>query len=333
MGIFRKKTSFFDQFFEEPGKEPGKEPIKPKKSSFFDQFFEEKVEFADTEATEEMAENLSEKIRKKRKDLKMIGMSVTSVNLDNIPESKEIAEQYLALLDEIEQISNREKASSGSVMETVEIQRSFSEFERKYEEQIPKIKSLYLLSELIKQNNNMKREYDKTPAWQLSRDKLQNYKDYIKKISIQQETFPPQFKRQLMNELITAEYRLRMLMLMRNVYEGKEELINPFAKDADAKKQRYEEMFLEDLEDLSKQYERITNLKRIYIGSKQYTESDFRKLDESTDELLNKLSDGFIDDFSVIEIFDNREYKTLKQFIEIKVKMNHMEAMRSELER
>lgn len=63
MGIFRKKSNFFDQFFEEPEKEL----VKPKKTSFFDQFFEEKVEFADTEAMEEMAENLSEKIRKKEK--------------------------------------------------------------------------------------------------------------------------------------------------------------------------------------------------------------------------------------------------------------------------
>lgn len=325
-----KKPSFFDQFFEEPEKEPRK----PKKVSFWDQFFEEeKVEFADTEAMEEMAENLSEKIRKRRKDLKMIGMSVTSVNLDNIPDSKEIVEQYLALLDVIEQISNQEKASSGSVMETVEIQRIFNEFERKYEEQIPKIKSLYLLSELIKQNNNMKREYNRTPARQLTKDKLQNYKEYIKKISLQQETFPAQFKRQLMNELIAAEYRLRMLILMRNSYEGREEMMNPFAKDTDAKKQRYEEIFLEDLEDLSDQYERISTLKRSYIESKQYTEEDFRQLDESIDELTNKLSDGFIDDFSMIDIFDNREYRTLKQFIEIKVQMNDMEASRRELER
>lgn len=328
----KEKPSFFDQFFEDSEQEPGK----TKKTSFFDQFFEqpeEEVNFANTEAMEEMAENLSEQIRKKRKDLKMIGMSVTSVKLENIAESKEIAEQYVTLLDEIEQISNQEKASSGSVMETVEIQRKFHEFERKYEEQIPRVKSLYLLSELIKQNNNMKREYDRTPAWQLTRDKLQNYKEYIQKISIQQETFPPQLKRQLMNELITAEYRLKILILMRNSYEGKEEKSNPFSKDGDVKKQRYEEMFLEDLEELSQQYERITILKRIYIESKQYTEEDFNQLDESTDELLNKLSDGFIDDFSVIEIFGKKEYRTLQQFIEIKMKLNAMEAMRKQLER
>jgi len=329
MGIFQKKGSFFDQFFE--GSE--EEVVKPKKKGFFDQFFEDKVEFADTDAEEEMAEDFSEKIRKKRKDLKMIGMSVTSVKLDNIANSKEIVEECLALLEEIEQISNQERASTGSVMETVEIQRRFHEFERKYEEQIPRIKSLYLLSELIKQNNNMKREYDKTPARQLTRDKLRNYKEYIKKISMQQETFPSQFRKQLMNELMMAEYRLKILLLMKSTYEGEKDIINPFAKDSDIKKQRYEEMFLEDLEELSKQYERITALKRMYIKSEQYTESDFRKLDERTDELLNKLSDGFIDDFSVVEIFDNREYKTLKKFIKIKVELNEMESRRDEPER
>lgn len=309
------------------------ENTKPKKKAgFFDQFFEEpEVEFADTEAIEEMAENLSEKIRKRRKDLKMVGMSINSVNLDNIPDSKEIAEQYIELVNEIEQISNKEKSSGGSIMENVELERIYSEFERRYEERIPKIKSLYLLSEVMKQNKNMKREYDKTPASRLTLDKLQGYREYIKKISAQQEDIISQYKRPLMNELIAAEYRLRMLILMRKTYEGKEKIINPFDKDSDNKKQRYEEMFLEDLESLSDQYDRIVARKRLYIESYKYTEEDFIELDESTDELLNKLNDNFIDDFSVLEIFSNEEYKNLKQFIRIKVKLNDMEAYREEM--
>lgn len=324
MGLFGKIIDRYTQIEEEP--------IKPrKKASFFDQFFEEEIEFAGAEAMEEMAENLSEKIRNKRKDLKLIGMSVNSVNIDKMPESKEIVQEYIELLDEIEQISNKEKLSSGSILETAELERMYNEFERRYEEKIPKIKSLYLLSELIKQNNNMKKDYDKTPAAQLNKDKLQGYKEYIKKISIQQESITQEFKRPLMNQLIMAEYRLRMLVLMRNIYEGKEDIINPFDKDSDSKKQRYEEMFLEDLESLSNQYDKVTLSKRTYIKSCQYTEEDFIKLDEETDKLLNKLNDGFIDDFSILEIFDNKEYKTLKQFIKIKIKLNSMEANRVEM--
>ena len=89
-----KKTSFWDQFFEE--KEEGKK-------GFFDQFFEEeetKIDFADAQSIDEISESLSEKIREKRKELKILGMSLTSINLKAIPNSEVVAKEYIELLDE-----------------------------------------------------------------------------------------------------------------------------------------------------------------------------------------------------------------------------------------
>lgn len=87
----------------------------------------------------------------------------------------------------------------------------------------------------------------------------------IQAISNQRKKFTYKLGDEIIDELIIAEYRIRMLVLMKDVDEGIEVTENPFQRENRAKKERYEELLLEDLEEVEKQYQNIDQQRKYYI--------------------------------------------------------------------
>lgn len=326
MGLWKK--------FIETYTEPVKKEKQPK-SNFWNRLIEtytepveqthHELEFADSGSVEELSESLSGKIQAKNQELKMLRMSLESIDLERFPQSQKVVETYNQLCDDLAQLLHEEQnLNEDDTLAVINLETRYQNFEREYEEKSSIIKSMYWLNELKKQNNNMNLDFNKTPINKITDKKLESYKLYIQKISSQRTDFSFQFGDELIDELIIAEYRLRMLMLMKAVSKGMEIKENPFSSEKASKKARYEALLLADIEKASQQYERIDYDREKYTKLKLYDESDFQKLDKQAQDILEGLNNAMIDDLSISELFADGEVKTLKKLVKLKAKMNEI---------
>ena len=306
MGIiknFLKKYTYVD-----PNAKPG----------VLDKLFEGEpdVSLVDSDIVEEMSKSLTGKIKSRKRELMVMGMTILASDFKKIPNSEQVVQEYNDLVKDLEQLEKLDNGSNNSLLKT-----QYAQFELKYEQKIELLKSAYLLSELTSKNNRMQADYNKKPKKQIKSDDIIEYETYIKNISSQIKEFSPSHQKQFIDELIRAEYRLMMLQIMKGYKEK-----NPFTGASKVRKERYEALFMEDVEEMGKQYDQIANLQKSYIKSDILTKKGFQLLDESSDKILKSLNSKFIDDFSISEIFTNEGYDLLKEFLDLKSWMNKLQA-------
>lgn len=318
----KKKRGMKDIFFEEVG---SGEP----KRSLRDIFLEEEkgadVEFVDSQELESASGTIKGKLQDKNRELKMLGLAINTIEIKDFPESGDVIREYLALLEEQKRLSElASKVSDEDIMGQVTLERKYDEFERRYEAKIPRIKSLYYLREMRRQNSDMKRAFS-GKAGEISNGQINGYVEYIRLISEQKGAFHSQYVELLNNELVIAEYRLKMLMLMRDISRCEESRTNPFSRDSKVKKDKFGEIFLEDFAESSKQYELMNSRRKRYVSAQVLDERTFDEIDKMVDELGVKMNNKVVDDFSISEVFDNSGYDILKTFVRLKIKMNEID--------
>lgn len=329
----RKKLS--DILFEEvddnktvytSSKSKKKPSIRERLSNIF--FEEEKpeVEFADPNEVQNMSETLGGKLQDKKRELTMMGMALRQINVKEFPGSERIIQEYLELLEVQKRLSTLEDGlQEDDIMGRISLERDYEEFEQKYNERIPKIKTLFYYKELKRQNARMKSAFSQSIRV-LSQDDLDDFKEYIQKIKEQQQEFSDDYKDEILSELLTAEYRLGMLNLMRDYYLGEEPSKNPFSMYSQSKKNRFAELLLGDITDADEQFQNIMQRQSIYTRTNVISSEDFEKLSNEADTLNSEINNGIIDDLSISGMFENTQYDTLKMFLRLKIKMNEIDS-------
>ena len=177
----------------------------------------------------------------------------------------------------------------------------------------------------------MKLDFEGKTGKEVNNKRIKSYRKYIQTISDQKEELTYQLGDELIEELIISEYRLKMLTLMRDISEGKEELVNPFERENSAKKVKYEELLLEDIEEANKQYGIIEREKTKYINSGLFERKDFNKLNKLAQEIGDNIDLAMVDDLSISEVFTDEEFATIKKFIKLRIKMNYIISKREEV--
>lgn len=307
------------------------------------------VAFADSKKANQIYESIKGKLQVKRRELKVIGKSLLSIDLNKFPKGKqdlisEILESHEELcqsLDDIikqqETVDKKDATESRDIKDTMDVlnlESSYAQFEKEYQEKITLVNNLYWLSELKKQNKNMKLDFRRMNLKNLNGDKIENYRRYVQTISDQREDFTYKLGDELINELITAEYRLNMLILMRDVNSSEEEVLtNPFEKENDAKKAKYEELFLEDIEEANRRYEELQRKKRKYVTLGALEKKDFREVDGLAEQIKDNIDLAMVDDLSISEVFTSEGFDTIKQFVRLRLKMNYMIAKSQKVEK
>lgn len=337
------------------------EPVDPNQKGIFERIYEactepvedeneteenneqeekEDVSFADSKRAEQIAESINGKIQAKKRELRIIGQSLSSMDLNKIQKSakgkliKGIIEDYYEICEKLEKVINQqeivaqkdatEPMSIENTMNVLNLQTMYGQFEGVYIEKIQLVNNLFWLSELKKQNNNMKLDFEGKTEKDANDKRIKSYKRYIQTISDQEEEFTYQLGDELIEELIISEYRLKMLTLMRDINEGKEEPINPFERENSAKKAKYEELLLEDIEEANKQYGMIEREKTKYINSGLFERKDFNKLNKLAQEIGDNIDLAMVDDLSISEVFTDEEFATIKKFIKLRIKINYI---------
>jgi hypothetical protein len=344
------------------------EPVDPNQKGIFERIYEactepvedeneteenneqeekEDVSFADSKRAEQIAESINGKIQAKKRELRIIGQSLSSMDLNKIQKSAKgklingIIEDYYEICEKLEKVINQqeivaqkdetEPMSIENTMRVLNLQTMYGEFEGVYIEKIQLVNNLFWLSELKKQNNNMKLDFEGKTGKEVNNKRIKSYRKYIQTISDQKEEFTYQLGDELIEELIISEYRLKMLTLMRDISEGKEELVNPFERENSAKKVKYEELLLEDIEEANKQYGIIEREKTKYINSGLFERKDFNKLNKLAQEIGDNIDLAMVDDLSISEVFTDEEFATIKKFIKLRIKMNYIISKREEV--
>lgn len=306
------------------------------------------VNFADSKKANQIYESIKGKLQVKRRELKVIGESLLSIDLKKFPKSKQdliikIVESYEELCRSLETIKNQqetvdrkdatESRNIKDTMDVLNLESSYTQFQKEYQEKITLINNLYWLSELKKQNKNMQLDFRRMRLKNLNGDKIENYRRYIQTISNQKEDFTYTLGDELIDELITSEYRLNMLILMRDVNNEEEVRINPFEKENDAKKAKYEELFLEDIEEANRRYEELQRKKREYITLGVLEKKDFRKIEGLAGQIKDAIDLAMVDDLSISEVFTSQGFDTIKQFVRLRLKINGVIAKLQEAEK
>lgn len=292
------------------------------------------VAFADSKKANQIYESIKGKLQVKRRELKVIGESLSSIDLNKFPKAKQIVESHKELCQSLEDIikqqetvDKKDATESRDIKDTMyvlNLESSYAQFEKEYQERITVINNLYWLSELKKQNKNMKLDFRRMNLKNLNGDKIENYRRYVQTISDQREDFTYKLGDELIDELITSEYRLNMLILMRDVNNEKEVRINPFEKENDAKKAKYEELFLEDIEEANRRYEELQRKKRKYITLDALEKKDFMEIEGLAGQIKDDIDLAMVDDLSISEVFTSEGFNTIKQFVRLRLKMNYM---------
>ncbi len=297
------------------------------------------LSFADSKKANQIYESIKGKIQVKRRELKVIGESLLSIDLNKFPKNKqdliiEIIESHEELCKSLETIINQQETVDRKdateprdikdTMDVLNLESSYAKFEKEYQEKIILINNLYWLSELKKQNKKMKLDFRKMSLKSLNSDKIENYRIYIQAISDQREDFTYKLGDELIDELITAEYRLNMLMLMRDVNNGEEVQTNPFESKNDAKKEKYEQLFLQDIEEANRRYEELQRKRKKYITLGELEKKDFKKIEKLAEQIKDGIDLAMVDDLSISEVFTSDGFDTIKQFVRLRLKMNSM---------
>lgn len=292
-------------------------------------FFEEEkpeVEFADPNEVQNMSETLGGKLQDKKRELTMMGMALRQINVKEFPGSEKIIQEYLELLEVQKRLATLENSlQEDDIMGRISLERDYEEFEQKYNERIPRIKTLFYYKELKRQNTRMKSAFSQSIRM-LSQEDLEDFKEYIQKIKEQQQEFSDDYKDEILSELLTAEYRLGMLNLMKDYYLGEEPLKNPFSMYSQSKKDRFAELLLGDITDADEQFQNIMQRQGLYTRTNVISSEDFEKLSSEADTLNSEINNGIIDDLSISGMFENSQYNTLKMFLRLKIKMNEIDS-------
>lgn len=178
---------------------------------------------------------------------------------------------------------------------------------------------IYLLVELQKQNKNMKIRFKK-PIDDINKLKI-DIKEYEKYINLAQKAvdeaennkdciFSEKNRAEFNKESLIAEYRLDMLILLKQMFNDSssynEKTINenPFDGLDPAKQEIFSDYLLDDLSELSKDFERITNSSEII--DKYYRSRSMSVLDSIATELGDLIDDRMIvDNLSLKNVFNS----------------------------
>lgn len=301
---------------------------KPKRS-FFDLLFEEEkpeVEFTDPEEIHNMANTINGKLQDKKRELTMMGLALRQIDIKDFPGSEEIIQQYLELVETQQRLLQAEEhLQEDDIMGRITLETDYEEFEQKYNSRIPRIKTLFYYKELKNQNSRMKSTFNNKRPKEITDEVINDFKEYTQKIIEQQPEFSDDYKDEILGELLTAEYRLGMLSLVRDIYFGEEPLQNPFSKYSRDKKSKFAELLLEDINEAIEQYQRIMERQNLYIKTKVFEQSSFEKLSQEAEELDTEINNGIIGDLSVSSFLENDQYDTLTLFLRFKMKMNKID--------
>lgn len=328
----KKKKGILDRLYE-----ACTEPVESKKSE--EEISEENsINFADSKSAEQIFESIKGQLQTRKRELRTIGKSLASIDIEKFETSKksliqEIINDFSELCDNLKELIKKQEVvdqkhptdskTMTDIMNSVNLEDGYRRFDTKYQQKISLINSLYWLNELKKQNKNMESDFKTIPVEDLSDREIENYRRYIQTISEQKEDFSYRLGDELIDELIVSEYRLRMLVMMKDINEEKEIHTNPFEKENDAKKSKYEELLLEDLEYATEQYNQIVNGRKKYIKSNILTEKELKELEILAQEVQKDVDLAAVDDLSISEMFTSENLHTLKKFIKLKAIMNH----------
>lgn len=345
-----KEHSALDKFYKEPST-PKKDrasfvsrladslyedPSAPKKdrpsfmSRLIDSLFEDTsgISFTDSDDIASTSEGVIGEIRRYKKMLDMLSIGVNIINKDDFPRANEVVTGYLRLAlkfkQELEPYINQ-NANNLSASTSLKIQRSLGEFGRDFQNRIPEVKTLIWLTQMTGINETIKSIFDSGTLSDMTTSNIQKYYDYVNAIASQKTTFVG-YKSELINELLTSEYRLTMISLMRKIGSGEKVSRSPFAGVDPKKIAEFEKLFMDDYYSSGEQYKLIMDLKRKYIATGKFSQSEFDELTACVDSFDEKLSMFMVNDYSVSEIFsDDLDYfNDLKLFIKIKLAMNTM---------
>ena len=300
---------------------------------------EDDVSFADSKRANQIYESIKGKIQVKRRELKVIGQSLLSIDLNKFPKNKqdliieivesheELCKSLEAIINQQENVDRKDATESRNIKDTMDVlnlESRYAQFEEEYQSRITIINNLYWLSELKKQNKNMKLDFQKISLKNLNGNKIETYRRYVQTISEQREDFTYKLGDELIDELITAEYRLNMLVLMRDVNNGEEVQTNPFERKNDAKKEKYEQLFLQDIEEANRRYEELQRKKKRYTTIGALEKKDFREIEKLAEQIKDDIDLVMVDDLSISEVFTSDGFDTIKQFVRLRLKMNGM---------
>lgn len=251
-----------------------------------------------------------------------------------LPERGENLEQQINALTKLLELKNDENDP--------DIQKSFSELKKAYEEDKRMADGEYTIRELEKQNRNMDKIFEESIKKSgLSKSKLDEFISYISKIQNKitesdnsERPLLTGVQRQKFNTAsMRSEYRIKMLELMYLLDVG-DINNNPF-KDLSVVKQRmFSKMLFEDAQEAQIQYNNLSAHEEIF--NKYYGRKYFSEIDNMAQFLSDKFADiTMIEDFSMSQLFDSsnseaQSFEILKKFIRFKTSLNDMRSKKSE---
>ncbi len=328
----KPKKGFIDSLFVDESMPVEKKPGKIR--SFIDSLYEDEpqVNFTDSDDVNNAFSNLSGKIKVYQKKINMLSIGVSSIsNPENFSGSQEVINNYCALAEKFKELEPYMSVSERDIdsFTQAQLEIKMNEFENSYNKLIPTVQTLCWLSETTKANHEMKTLYDSGTLKEITYSKLEEFYDYIIQIVKNKSTFEG-YKKELVAELLKAEYRWKILKLMRDIGSRNTEILeSPFAKSGDLKKSEFERFFLEDFDSLRQQCENVFGLKRQYIEEAHICSSEyFDKLDKKQEAIFSRLNLFMIGDFSISEIFSpsGTGFETLKDFLSLKLDLNTLKS-------
>jgi len=220
----------------------------------------------------------------------------------------------------ITRINNFQSQLEDSTQDPLELTGEFVNIQTEFESLRKMADATYKINELKKQNDNMKKRFRKPVLGNSGERELENaineYTDYIERIqkSVDEEEqngnpIFSEFQREVFNrESLRAEYRLGMLMLLRQVvgdWHGRKKIsINPFGNLPETKRKMFTSFLLEDAKELGDDFDLLTNSSDLI--KRYYSNSSMDELDQYATELDNLIADALVTgELSAHEIFDS----------------------------
>ncbi len=233
-----------------------------------------------------------------------------------------------------------EKTNTEDDQEVIEVFKTL-------EEQYIKMKRLadgeYTIKQLEQQNSAMDKRFESAglSSNPITTQELEDFINYIDLIqqkvsqSDQKDTHPllTSVQRQRFNNVsMKAEYRIKMLELMKKMRDARHESIiderdisNPFKNLSNLKQKMFSDYFLQDAQLSTRQYDNMSNYRDTY---KKFYYDIFPELDSMAEKLDSDIADAsMVGDFSIRELFDSENdmvdsFDFLKRFVIFKLKLN-----------
>lgn len=251
-----------------------------------------------------------------------------------LPERGDNLERQIDILTKLLEVKNDENDP--------DIQKSFQELERMYEEDKRMADGEYTIKELVKQNKQMNKTFENSlEQGGINKEKLDEFISYISKIQKKisesdHEEIPllTKVQRQKFNNTsMESEYRIKMLELMYLLSIGEVE-VNPFKNLSVLKQRIFSEKFFQDVQIAQAQYSSLADSEEIF---NRYNRNYFTSIDGMAKRLTDQLIDAsMVEDFSIRQLFDSKNsdiksFAFLKEFIRFKTTLNEMREKRLEL--